>query len=34
MVEGFLLDRVDAETAGAAIGGEDHLVALPGAHET
>ena len=31
--ERLLLDRVDAEARGAAVGGEDDAVALPGAHE-
>ena len=31
--ERLLLDRVDAEARGAAVGGEDDPVALPGAHE-
>src|SRR5688572_22779619 len=33
MVERLLLDRVHAEAAGAAIGSQDHLVAVPRAHE-
>jgi hypothetical protein len=31
--EGLLLDRVDEETRGAAVGGQDHGVALALAHE-
>ena len=34
MIEWFLLDRIDAEAAGSAIGRENHLVARPPAHET
>lgn len=33
MVERFFLNRVDAEAAGPAIGGEHNLVALPTAHK-
>ena len=34
MGERLLLDRVDAEARGAAIGGEDNAIVAPGAHET
>jgi hypothetical protein len=34
MVQGLLLDRVDAEAARAPIGRQDDLVALPRSHET
>ena len=33
MGERLLLDRVDAEARGAAIGGEDDAIVAPGAHE-
>jgi hypothetical protein len=33
MVERFLLDRVDAKAAGAAIGGQYNLLPVAGAHE-
>jgi hypothetical protein len=29
MVEGLLLDRVDAKAAGPAVGGQDNLILLP-----
>src|SRR5262249_49514291 len=34
MIEGVLLDRIDAESGRAAVGGEHHPVALTRAHET
>jgi len=33
VIEGLLLDRVDAVPARATVGGENHLVAFAGAHE-
>jgi hypothetical protein len=33
MIQGFLLDRIDAETRGASVGGEHHPIALSTAHE-
>ena len=34
MVKWFFLDGIHTKTAGSAIGGEHHLIALAGAHET
>jgi hypothetical protein len=34
MVEGFFLDGIDAEAAGATEAGHHHLAALVGTHET
>jgi hypothetical protein len=34
MVEGLLLDRVDAEPRRAAVGCQHHLIIVPGPHET
>ena len=33
VVQRFLLDRIDAESRGAAVGGEHDPVVLPAAHE-
>jgi hypothetical protein len=33
MIQGLFLDRIDAETRGASVGGEHHPIALPTTHE-